>query len=137
MLQQARKRPFQSLTCGNVEKQLPFPNATYHAIICVGVMDFIISPEKLLQEILRVSKPGILGISFPDLNLSPEGVRNGKQVNELNAWTRKEIEEMIHRNGWWIERHERMHGYLDSTTQQMTWYHCYLLQSIDTIVSST
>ena len=45
------------LSRGEVEK-LPFPDATFDLVICIGVLGYLLRDEKALAELKRVVKPG-------------------------------------------------------------------------------
>ncbi|KAI9219616.1 S-adenosyl-L-methionine-dependent methyltransferase [Blastocladiella britannica] len=133
MLDRARAAlPFASLTTGNIEAlPLPFDRASFHALVCVGVFDFIRAPGLLLAEMraLSVGQGAILGITMPERADSVSSVADPaeKEESPLNAWTRGEMEAMIRNAGWWVERHERVLGYRDSQTGIPTYYHVWLL----------
>ncbi|KAL7749888.1 hypothetical protein RI367_004764 [Sorochytrium milnesiophthora] len=143
MLEHARRRSFASLTCHDIQEPLPFEDASFDAAVCIGVMDFVASPQTLLRHIARVLKRqgvvqgqqpgGLLGVTFPERHAA----------SDLNAWTRNEIEEQLlalnttaDANGdskspvWRVERHQRLLGYKDSEDGHVTYYHAYLLRLI-------
>jgi SAM-dependent methyltransferase len=52
---------------GNVEGDLPFPDATFSLALCIEVVEHLLQPEKMLAEIKRVLKPGgVLIITTPN-----------------------------------------------------------------------
>ncbi|KAI9178952.1 hypothetical protein H9P43_005614 [Blastocladiella emersonii ATCC 22665] len=131
MLERASGLPFTDLQCANVEERLPYADATFDAVISIGVFDFITRPVDLLRQVRRITKrgdsPAVLGITLPERSL-----REGEeQQQELNGWTRGEMETMLREAGWWVERHERLLGYEDSQTGEAQWYRAYLLVRAD------
>ncbi|ORZ36768.1 S-adenosyl-L-methionine-dependent methyltransferase [Catenaria anguillulae PL171] len=122
MLDRARALPFASLTCANIEQPLPYPVHYFHAIVCVGVMDFIHDPVSLLHQLRNVTADGaLLGLTMPEKQSGAGG------EDELNGWTRGQMDELIRRGGWWVERHERVLGYVDSQLGKPVWYHAWLM----------
>ncbi|KNE62321.1 hypothetical protein AMAG_07552 [Allomyces macrogynus ATCC 38327] len=134
MLERAAARPFTSLTCANIEHLLPYAIHAFHAVICVGVMEFVADVGGLLDQLSRITTapPHGDGAPAPVVAVTmPErapGVASERADGDLNAWTRAEMEAMFAARGWWVERHERMHGYADSQTGAVTYYHAFLLQ---------
>ncbi|KXS16824.1 S-adenosyl-L-methionine-dependent methyltransferase [Gonapodya prolifera JEL478] len=120
MLEKAAKRgSFRNLICGDIERELRFPDV-YDGVVCVGVMDFVRDPEQLLRRVFELVKPGhfgVFGVTFPELD----------ETSELSAFTRSEMEKLIRRTDWYIERHERFPGYKDSQSNAITAYHGFLL----------
>jgi predicted TPR repeat methyltransferase len=58
MIDQARRHPFQNLLCQSLEAPLPLDSACFDAAVALGVLEFIRSPDRFLQEVHRVLKPG-------------------------------------------------------------------------------
>jgi ubiquinone/menaquinone biosynthesis C-methylase UbiE len=58
MIDQAKQHPFQKLLCQSLEAPLPLDSACFDAAVALGVLEFIQSPARFLQEVHRVLKPG-------------------------------------------------------------------------------
>lgn len=67
MLSAARaKAPQATFVAASVEA-LPFPDRTFDAIVCVGVLEYLDGLEEALRELARVAKPGAaLVVTFPN-----------------------------------------------------------------------
>ncbi|KNE72824.1 hypothetical protein AMAG_16928 [Allomyces macrogynus ATCC 38327] len=133
MLDKATARPFTSLMCANIEHPLPYATHAFHAVICVGVMEFIADVGGVLDQLARIttaphnaSSPApVVALTMPE---RPLGGVAERADGDLNAWARDEMEAVFKTRGWWVERHERMHGYADSQSGEVTDYHAFLLQ---------
>ncbi|KAJ3359137.1 hypothetical protein GGF32_009584 [Allomyces javanicus] len=133
MLEKATARPFTSLTCANIEHPLPYTSHAFHAVICVGVMEFIADVGGVLDQLARIttaphddtSPAPVVAVTMPE---RARGAVAERADGDLNAWTREEMEAVFSARGWWVERHGRMHGYADSQTGAITYYHAFLLQ---------
>jgi ubiquinone/menaquinone biosynthesis C-methylase UbiE len=51
------RQGFDRFRVGDME-QIPFPDGTFDAVVCLGVIEYLESDERALQEIRRVLKPG-------------------------------------------------------------------------------
>ncbi len=66
MLKQAKKYPFTSLKCADLESNKWDYKEKFDFISCVGVMEFIKKPEAFLKRCKEnLKENGILGITFP------------------------------------------------------------------------
>lgn len=140
MLEKARKRSYEHLHVLDLE-QYPynnqqFPESNYDALVCVGVMDFIKDPLQFLTYIRRFMKPhlkpqdssgggssanealpqSVIGLTLPERH----------PHSDLSSFSRSEMEELLRRCGFFVERHERILGYRDSKTNQVQYYHGWL-----------
>lgn len=43
-------------------RNIPFPDASFDAVLCSEVMEHVFEPDAVLQEIARVMKPGAMGL---------------------------------------------------------------------------
>jgi ubiquinone/menaquinone biosynthesis C-methylase UbiE len=103
MLDKAKKLPFKSLHCQNLEESLQVDSATFDAVVCVGVFDFIIRKKAVLNEISRLLKiGGVAGITVPD-----------------SASHKGGIEEYLCQANLKVIKSERFFGYRDSTTGEV------------------
>ncbi|KAJ3373703.1 hypothetical protein GGF31_000548 [Allomyces arbusculus] len=133
MLEKATARPFTSLTCANIEHPLPYASNAFHAVICVGVMEFIADVGGVIDQLARITTAPhddtapapVVAVTIPE---RARGAVVDRADGDLNAWTRAEMEAVFKTRGWWVERHVRMHGYADSQTGTVTYYHAFLLQ---------
>lgn len=134
MLSHASQRPFHSLHCLDIESPLPFPLHSFDIILMIGVSDFIRNPPNLLRSIKNMLSPrGIFGITLPESHPpSHSTVTNSQPQKKIddetptNAYTRSEMESLLRSSGFWVERHEKVLGYKDSKSGEITWYHCFL-----------
>jgi SAM-dependent methyltransferase len=132
MLEKARKRDYERLIVHNLESypydEQSIPPATFDAVVCVGVMDFIVGPRAFLKYIRGLLKPNgasadgeplprsVLGLTLPERH----------SYSDLSSFTRMEMEQLLRGSGYLIERHERFIGYQDSQTGREQYYHGWL-----------
>ncbi len=66
--------------------ELPFPDASFDAVVSLQVIEHLSAPRAFLAECARVLRPaGLLVLSTPNrLTFSPEGPRNPFHVNEVS-----------------------------------------------------
>ena len=69
-IREARKRlPGVTFKIGNVEDELPFPEASFDIVICNDVIEHLENPDGALKNISKVlDRDGILFIKTPNLN---------------------------------------------------------------------
>ena len=58
MLKKAKLLPFKSLHCLNIANTLDFVAASFDAVICVGVLDFIVEKVNIISNMSKVLKNG-------------------------------------------------------------------------------
>ncbi|KAJ3171930.1 hypothetical protein HDU87_008180 [Geranomyces variabilis] len=121
MLEKAKKYPFRSLICQDIESPLPFLSSThktFDAVICVGVIDFISDPAALLTTVrnaLSPSRGSCFGLTIP-------------QSGDLNAFGSDDaVRELVEDAGFVVLKHELIFGYEDSETKEVIHYHGLLL----------
>lgn len=69
----ARNNPGALFSVADVEK-LPFPDATFDAVICSEVLEHMDDPHPLAREIIRVTKPGgIYCVTVPNERVTTFG----------------------------------------------------------------
>lgn len=118
MLERARRFPFTSLLCQDIET-FPLPGGPYDAVVCVGVMDFIKSPDLLFAEIHRLledSPKGYFGVTLPD-------------SGDLNNFSPAQVEELATKAGFKVLKQDRFLGYTDSSTGEVVHYLGFLLKA--------
>ena len=117
MLSIAEKHPFEQLLCQDIESFPYHLDCTIDAIISVGVFDFIQEPRILIEYLASIARPGhYFGLTVPET----------KNMN-LNSWDRSKLEEMVLSCGYEMLRCEKISGYVDSETDQTTFYWAVLL----------
>ncbi|KAJ3151653.1 hypothetical protein HDU86_006072 [Geranomyces michiganensis] len=124
MLEKAKKYPFHSLVCQDIESPLPFLTNTnntptlFDAVICVGVIDFISAPAALLRTVYNAINPtrgSCFGLTVP-------------QSGELNAFRSDDaVRALVETAGFVVLKHELIFGYEDSETKEVVHYHGLLL----------
>ena len=93
---------------------LPFPDDTFDVVTCVDVIEHVEDYDRLIKEMLRVSKKGVF-LSTP--NRRPEYTnRDGSPKNywHLREWSFEELEMILSKFGrteWiFINGHTRDHS---------------------------
>ncbi|KAI8823703.1 S-adenosyl-L-methionine-dependent methyltransferase [Fimicolochytrium jonesii] len=116
MLEKAKQFPFQELRCQDIEAPLPY-DEPFDAVVCVGVMDFIRSPQALLEKVAKSMRPNegcCFGLTIPE-------------SGDLNKFNNDELTKLVHDSGFKILKHNRIFGYKDSETDDCVQYHGLLL----------
>ncbi len=107
-------------------ERYPYPDNLQHDsfdfAVCVGVMDFIRDPHTFLtnaRRFLRRQRPDIsrMALTLPERH----------EHSELSSFSRAEMEVLVRKSGFFVERHERCVGYVDSQSGQVQMYHAFLL----------
>ena len=66
MIEKARSRAFEALHCRNLEKRWPVAASSFDVVIAVGIMEYIMHPDKLLRRAYAAMNPdGLLAITIP------------------------------------------------------------------------
>jgi len=66
MIEVAKLRPFKKLLCQSIEDTLDVPDASFDAVVAIGVLEFIRAPRQLLEQISRkLRSGGICGLTVP------------------------------------------------------------------------
>ncbi len=116
MLEKARAYPFKDLVLQNVEEPWRVPGP-FDIIVCVGVFDFIREPGPFLAQAyaaMHKGGRGCFGLTFPESGL-------------MAKYSVKRCQALLAQHGFFIERHQRFFGYLDSETGETVHYHGFLL----------
>ncbi|KAJ3156426.1 hypothetical protein HDU89_004208 [Geranomyces variabilis] len=125
MLEKAKKYPFRSLICQDIESPLPFLSSTnnhFDAVICVGVIDFISNPAALLTTVRNALTPSSHGGGGACFGLTIP------QSGELNAYGSDDaVRALVEAAGFVVLKHELIFGYEDSETKEVVHYHGLLL----------
>ncbi len=133
MLDKAAKLPFHSLAVTDIESDAwstangNVASIGYDIILCIGVLDFVKDPVALLQK--AKSLLSIRSKSSQDNTplLKPRFGLTLPQGGDMNSFSRQQMEDMIAKCGFFVERHEVFMGYQDSATGEQVHYHGYLL----------
>lgn len=57
-LEDARRAGYQHTKQGNVNERLPFPDESFDIVLCHHVLEHLLAPERLIEEMRRVLRPG-------------------------------------------------------------------------------
>lgn len=105
MLEQAKKHPFASLTCSDLETDELNFDQRFDYICCLGVMEFIKESESFIKKCNSLLKDGgIMGITFP-LNIYSEAELT------LYSYTPDEALNLLQRCGFRVEEMMLFTGY--------------------------
>lgn len=107
MIERARKLPYRSLLCQNLEKSLRVKDESFDAAIMVGVVDYLDDPAVVLREVKKkLVDQGVFGFTVPQKSAwySESG---------LSSYYRKEIEPIIEGVGFTILETEKIVGVED------------------------
>lgn len=107
MIERARKLPYRSLLCQNLEKSLRVKDESFDAAIMVGVVDYLDDPAVVLREVKKkLVDQGVFGFTVPQKSAwySESG---------LSSYYRKEIEPVIEGVGFTILESEKIVGVED------------------------
>jgi SAM-dependent methyltransferase len=90
-----RKRKLKRIICADADQSLPFKNDSFTLITCLDVLEHLEKDVKLLEEMIRVSKPGghiLVAVPAFKIFWSPHDVA----LHHKRRYTRKDILERIH-----------------------------------------
>jgi ubiquinone/menaquinone biosynthesis C-methylase UbiE len=118
MLLQAQKKLLSNLMQADAE-QMPFPNDFFDAIISIAMLEHVVEPDSILDEMLRVIKPGgYVFLAIPNADYYPQIVygilgklkrmlwRRGKTATRSERtvyehfYSPNEVKQLVERNGW-------------------------------------
>lgn len=89
-----KKRKLKRIICADAEQPLPFKNDSFTLITCLDVLEHLEKDDRLLKEMIRVTKPGghIL-VAVPAFNMfwSPHDVA----LHHKRRYTRRQIVNII------------------------------------------
>jgi hypothetical protein len=123
MLEKAKARGYSETVMHDLEKY-PYPEGIgrnhFHAIVCVGVMDFIKHPFEFLDfnRKFLIGSGGIVGITLPEHH----------QWSDLSSFTDHDMSRLFERLGWKILKKQRFLGYIDSVSGRQQYYYGFLLE---------
>lgn len=91
---------------------LPLPNATATRVIALEMLEHVENPKKVMQELVRVGKPGALYLlAVPDAlgehiqkDLAPKN--HFERPNHIHIFEREDFSQLVSDTGLIIERHE-------------------------------
>lgn len=116
MLEMAKKLPFKTLTCQNLEDSLDAESDFYDAVVSIGVFDFIVNVDKVLGEISRIlTTGGVAGITIPE---------NG------GKWGCKEFTDLLNQCNLQVIKTQVFFGYTSSIDGQDVNFIGFLLRKI-------
>jgi SAM-dependent methyltransferase len=122
MIEEARKLPYERLLCKSLEGLLPFENNGFDVAVLLGVMEFIVHPKVLFQEVRRVLKDkGLFGLTVP-MKLSQE---KEKKLN-IFSYTKNYIETLFQVCGFSVVLEEEIPGFISEG--EMVSYYAYILK---------
>lgn len=156
MLDKAAERKFDTLVKHDLEAY-PYPTtlkpATFDAVVCVGVMDFIRDPRAFMvhaRSFMKPARTAVVGAvngknagagasattaaatSAASFDMSLPASVLGITIPErhphsdLSSFSRAEMETLFRETGFLVERHERFMGYFDSNSGLVQYYHGWL-----------
>lgn len=104
--------PSMHLLCADAHK-MPFADKTFDVIVCTEVLEHVLKPEQVLQEIRRVLKPD--GIAIIEMDTGNflfrliwhwwTNIRRGVwRDSHIHAFNTEKLESIIKRNGFLITK---------------------------------
>ena len=68
----------------NADPMLPFESNQYDAVICTNSIEYLIHPESVFKELVRVLRPdGLLIVTFSNRWFAPKVIRIWEQLHEF------------------------------------------------------
>ena len=104
-------------------EQLPFPDAAFDHVVCLGTLLYVDDPDRALSEITRVIKPGgrLVVRTVNRTNLFTR--RTGRVIDPAskNLYSLDELSAALERNGFRVD--ERFaYGFLPPVFRNFWWY---------------
>lgn len=104
-------------------EKLPFSDASFDHVVCLGTLLYVDSPDEALSEILRVLKPGgSLVLRTVNLN-NLYTLRTGKRLDPASKhlFSMSELLNLLQRHGFVISRHFSF-GFMPPFFTNFWWY---------------
>lgn len=108
---------------GVFAENLPFPDASFDHVTCIGTLLYVKDPVASLQEMLRVLKPGgrllVRTVNRTNRFTRRTGAKLDPSSNHL--FTRDELRRLVEQNGFVVDRSGGF-GFLPPYSPSFWWY---------------
>jgi SAM-dependent methyltransferase len=117
------RRPEVELKAGVFGEDLPYPDASFDAIVCLSALLYFDSPYKGMQEMRRVLKPGGRLILRTVNRLNYYTNRTGKRLDPASRqlYSPVELNQLVVDHGFKVE-HSFTHGFWPPIVTNFWWY---------------
>lgn len=123
MIEIAKQRPFRRLICQSIEEDLDVPDASFDAVVALGVIEFIKKPARLLNQIAsKLKVGGVCGVTVPKKSASAE-----KKLR-IRTYTKDNFLKLIDRRSCELLEVESFFGY--TKLGQKVQYSAFFLRKV-------
>jgi ubiquinone/menaquinone biosynthesis C-methylase UbiE len=118
-----QERTSVTLLAGVVGEALPFPDAHFDHVVCLGTLLYVQDPDRTLAEIVRVVKPGGRVVLRTVNRGNLYTIRTGRVVDPAsrNLYSMDELLQLVRRHGLQVDRHYA-YGLLPPGMINFWWY---------------